>query len=223
VASPIESRNMDSETASTEDDEDRDARLLRQLALVGDRDPLIARQLQGQLLAPYRKWARGIAAYRLHALRLGDEELDDIANRLLKRLADAIAKGELTKPLLNVAFDNIDWEIKDFYKRRRKTKLERLEDPHDLSIANEPGDVPSASLNEEAAAFRARIAELPDRQRRILTERLFLGRKPADIAKDLGMTRGALDTDYSRALARLRVSDAMADVRKQIAEADRDS
>jgi RNA polymerase sigma factor (sigma-70 family) len=204
---------------ATSQNDEQDQRLLRRLASIGDRDPLAARRLQAELLAPYFNFAREVAAYRLYRLRLNDGDLDDIANRVLKRLADAIAKGHLGKPLRNVAYDNIDWEIKDFFKRRRKTRPEEPRDPAELPQPNEVDDK-AVSLLEEAEAFRVRVAGLPERQRRIVTERLFFGRKPGQIAADLGMKRGALDTDYSRALASLRGSDAMADVRDRLSASE---
>ena len=172
-----------------------------------------------ELLRPYFGFARRLFAFRLSGFMLDESDLDDLAHRVLKRLADTIENGNLHKPLKNAALDNIDWEVMDFYDRLARTSRERLQDPETIARARER-EVTTLTSLEEAEAFNARIAELDERERRILTERFYAGKPPAEIAKELGMSRGNLDTVSSRALAKLRDSDSMADVRKRVSGTD---
>jgi RNA polymerase sigma factor (sigma-70 family) len=200
-------------------DDDRDERVLRELARERARGPegeSAVRRFSDQLLRPYFGWARRVVAWQLD-----DPDLDDIANRILKRLDDAITNG-LHKPLRNTAYDCIESEIKDFFKRRRKTKPEVAYDasqlpehhPEDDAGKLMPGQFGAPPLADQAGAFRRIVEQLPERDRRIVTERLFIGRTPEEIAADLDMTRAALDTAYSRALTKLRKAMASGDVRE---------
>ena len=200
-------------------DPEREAWLLRQLESLTEMDELRRLHILEELLGPYFGFARGQFALKLSGYDLIDSDLDDLAHRVLKRLVDTIRNGNLRKPLTNAALDNIDWEVTDYQRRIAQTAAERLQDPEELASARER-EAPRLTSLEEAEAFTARIAELGERERRILTERFYAGKPPAEIAEELGISRENVDTISSRALAKLRHSDSMADVRKRLGETD---
>lgn len=111
--------------------------------------------------------------------------------------------------------DNVGWEItdlkRDLAKRRGREDLQEdvVEEVNLRGMDTEPPMV------EEAEALNKRIQGLSPRDRQIAVGRMFLGREPADLAADLGMSRSAFDTAYHRMLGRLAVSDDLEDERNR--------
>ncbi|MBP2019588.1 RNA polymerase sigma-70 factor (ECF subfamily) [Symbiobacterium terraclitae] len=76
-----------------------------------------------------------------------------------------------------------------------------------LSAAPEPTAPPSEELvlaGEEQATLHAALRRLPEAERNLLIRRYFLGESLAEMARDLGLTRGALDTRLWRARQNLK-------------------
>jgi RNA polymerase sigma-70 factor (ECF subfamily) len=78
-----------------------------------------------------------------------------------------------------------------------------LDDAPELSA---PGRDPAAGLvaAEQAAAVRAAVARLPDRQRATVVLRVYQDRSHREIAEILGTTEGAAKANLFHALANLR-------------------
>lgn len=68
-------------------------------------------------------------------------------------------------------------------------------------------------MESEAAELRARLTELPERDRVFVSERFFGGLRPEEIGRRHGVHRRVVDTAISRALRKLLASDAFADQR----------
>ena len=76
-----------------------------------------------------------------------------------------------------------------------------------LGAEPEPAVPPSDAAvlaEEERARLHAALRRLPPQERELLIRRYFFEESPADMARDLGLTRGALDTRLWRARQNLR-------------------
>lgn len=76
-----------------------------------------------------------------------------------------------------------------------------------LSAAPEPAVLAGEDLfllSEDQAALHDALRRLPDADRELLIRRYFFEESPAEMARDLGLTRGALDTRLWRARQNLR-------------------
>ena len=201
-----------------------DATLLGQLAdalAPGSENLLRARRLEGQLLDGYVGWIKGIVRGNLGRLPKRvvvydpEHEAEEITGDVIRRLHVALVKRQtFDKPFFKVVLDNIDWAFKDFLKSSARRDES---DPTDLDTLSAPSRAPGPqpSLVDQARDFSARLEGLSERDRRIVTERLYVGRTPEEVAELLGVSRETCDTAYSRAVARLRESPQMADVRKR--------
>jgi RNA polymerase sigma factor (sigma-70 family) len=203
-----------------------DAKLLRQLAEArrpGREDPLRARDIEAQLLGGYWGWTKAIVRGRLTRLMGGrlagvndpDSDAEEIAQDVLKRLHVALKKRHaFGKPFFKVVLDNIEWALQDYWKAPARRDES---DPTDLDALPPQSRAPDPlpSLADQARDVDARLDGLSERDRRIVAERLYVGRTPEEVAELLGVNREACDTAYSRAVARLRKSPQMADVRKR--------
>ncbi|HEX8647401.1 MAG TPA: sigma-70 family RNA polymerase sigma factor [Thermoleophilaceae bacterium] len=193
-----------------------DARLLRQLALAHEQDdPQGIRRLTTELMGAYWPFIRNIARARLRGAPDPHHDAEEVAQDVMKRLARALANKQLfNKPFRQVVLDNIDWQLKDYWKS--PTRRDES-DPHDLAALplQRRAPEPLPSLEEQARDFAARLEGLSERDRTIVVERLYVGRTPEEIAQHLGVSRAACDTASSRAFAALRAADAMTDVRKR--------
>jgi DNA-directed RNA polymerase specialized sigma24 family protein len=216
--------------------EQREAQLLLQLgrAQHSDGGELVARRLTAELLAPYWNYSLRIVRWKLHGLAVPEADIEDVAADVLERMVRALANTtEFTKPLKYVVLDNIGWACGDFRRQRRRRRRESLRAPDELgpptsaagrmrstlSGSREPigsgdGEGPDGEgLAAQARTFGGRVATLHGRDREIVTRRFFAAVSPADIARELGMSRGALDTATHRALRKVLASEALADVR----------
>jgi RNA polymerase sigma factor (sigma-70 family) len=194
--------------------EDADAALLRQLALARTspdgvlREQLIMSRLLGRHVANIRR----IVVWRAYSLRPSDADIDDIVGGVLIRIADALKKEVApSKSFRGLIAVNIEWEVTDYARRRRRFSRELhppIEDFPDPAAPERP------TLADEARALRERIASLSGRDQQIMAEQMLLGLKPDEIARRHGVQRQVVDTATSRALKKLLASDQLADVRR---------
>lgn len=207
---------MSSESAAppAEDPDERDATLLRQLVLARKRaDGVLREQLiMTQLLGRHVANVRRIVAWRAYSLRPSDADVDEIVGGVLIRVADALDKEvDASRSLRGLMAVNIEWEVIDYARRRRRLGREVHPEIEDFPDPAAP-DMPT--LADEARRLRERIAGLTGRDRQIMAERMLLGLKPEEIARRHGVHRQVIDTATSRALKKLLSSDELADVRE---------
>ena len=193
--------------------DDPDATLLRQLALARKRpdgalrEQLIMTRLLGRHVASIRR----IVAWRAYSLRPSDADVDEMVGGVLIRVADALGKDiDASGSLGGLIAVNIEWEVIDHARRRRRRAREvqpATEDFPDPAAPDRP------TLADEARELRDRIAGLSGRDQQIMAERMLLGLKPEEIARRHGVQRQVVDTATSRALRKLLASDELADVR----------
>jgi RNA polymerase sigma factor (sigma-70 family) len=194
--------------------EDPDAILLRQLALARKRpDGALREQLiMSQLLGRHVANIRRIVAWRAYSQRPSDADVDEVVGGVLIRVADALSKEvDPTRPLDGLIAVNIEWEVIDYVRRRRRRAAEVQPATDDFP---EPAAPERPTLADEARALRERIAGLSGRDRQMMAERMLLGLKPEEIAGRHGVHRQVVDTATSRALKKLLASDELADVRE---------
>ena len=205
---------------------DPDAFLLQQLEVARRRDDggLSASLVTTELLQRHVGAIDQRIRWKTHTWRATEEDRAEIANGVLLRLAQVLErKTEFTTAFRYVVAANVDWEVKDVVRRRMRHGAEAPRDADDLpelpadhgrkrgGESGSPDALPGTgeagpdpdSLAAQARDFAQRIDTLPQRDRRILTERFFVGRPIEEIADLLDMSRGAVDTATHRALKRL--------------------
>lgn len=194
-----------------------DAKLLRRLADArrpGFENPVQARDIEAQLLGAYWASTKAIARGKLEGVNDPEHDAEDIAQVVLRRLHRALLNRQtFGKPFFRVVLDNIDWALQDYWKAPARRDES---DPADLDelLPQSRAPSPMPSLAEQARDFKSLLDGLGERDRQIVIERLYIGRTPEEVAEVLQVSRGTCDTDYSRAVDRLRKSPQMADVRK---------
>jgi RNA polymerase sigma factor (sigma-70 family) len=194
--------------------EDPDRALLRQLVLARKRPDGVLREqlIMTRLLSRHVAHIRRIVRLRAYSQRPPDADIDEIVGGVLIRVADALSKDvDADSSLRALIAVNIEWEVIDYVRRRRRRAREvhpAVEDFPDPAAPDRP------TLADEASALRARIAGLSGRDQRIMAERMLLGLKPDEIAGRHGVHRQVVDTATSRALKKLLDSDELADVRE---------
>lgn len=163
-----------------------------------------SRLVIGELLAPYRKHIRALAARRLRMSRPQAADLDEISAAVLERLFKALVKrSDFDRvPFRAVVDKNTHWEIIDFWNRRTNTTAH--EDPNGYDQITEIAIVDNEAPVEQSEAVMAIIGELGHREQKIVIERVLVGRDPQQIADLRGVHRRVVDTAYSRAMTRLR-------------------
>ena len=189
---------------------DPDAFLLQQLAVARRRDDggLSAGLVIAELLQRHVGAIDQRIRWKTHAWKPSREDRDEIANGVLLRLARTLEnKTEFETAFRYVVAANVDWEVVDVVRRRKRHDAETLRETDDLP---EVPEAEPATLAAQARDFAAQIETLPARDRRILTERFFVGTPIEEIADMLEMSRGAVDTATHRALRRLFTPDGKA-------------
>jgi RNA polymerase sigma factor (sigma-70 family) len=211
---------VSSDSAAASAAENSDATLLRQLALARRRpdgalrEHLVMTQLLGRHVANIRR----IVVWRAYSLRPSDADVDDIVSGVLIRLADALKKDvAASDSLRGLIAVNIEWEVIDYARRRRRRAREVHPEVDDFP---DPAAAETPTLADEARELRERIAGLSGRDRQMMAERMLLGLKPEEIARRHGVRRQVVDTATSRALKKLLASDELADVRRARAVRD---
>jgi RNA polymerase sigma factor (sigma-70 family) len=215
---------------------DRDGRLLAELRRVAVRDDngLRTDLIVTELLRPYWAYTMRIVRWQLRDLRVAEQDVEDVTLRVLERMARTLGhKLQFSKPFKYVVLDNIDWACGDFRRQHKRRRAETLYASEDLPPASSPHGRKRSSatgrqetvdpvgdeepdgpgLSAQARAFGRRIEALHGRDRQIISERFFAGTPPTEIAQQLGIKRGAVDTATHRALRKLLDSDGLADVR----------
>lgn len=205
--------------ASDDEDSDaRDAALMRQLALARGRPDGVLRAdlILCELLRRHEPNIRRIVTYRAYSQRPSNVDIDEIVNTVMIGVAKALeADFDPEVPFGAIVAMNIDWDVIDWVRARKRRAREIATDPVVLADREQP-ELPS--LLDEARGLRELIAELPDgRDRQMVVQRMLFGLDPKSIAKIHDTTRGAVDTATSRALKKLAASDAV-----QSARQDRD-
>ncbi len=114
------------EQRSDQAEDDRDAALLRHLALARGRSDGALREqlLLAELLGRHRPNIRRIARYRAHSLRPSDADSLRSSASASRRSTPPMISSMLDfgKPFTFVVADNIDWEVKDFARRHERTQ-----------------------------------------------------------------------------------------------------
>jgi RNA polymerase sigma factor (sigma-70 family) len=194
--------------------EDPDRALLRQLVLARRRPDGVLREqlIMTRLLSRHVANIRRIVRLRAYSQRPSDADIDEIVGGVLIRVADALSKDvDADSSLRALIAVNIEWEVIDYVRRRRRRACEvhpAVEDFPDPALPERP------TLADEASALRERIAGLSGRDQRMMAERMLLGLKPDEIAGRHGVHRQVVDTATSRALKKLLESDELSDVRE---------
>lgn len=196
----------------------RDAKWLRQLAAArrpGREDPLRARDLIAKLVGAYWQFMRDRARGRMSGMPDPLRDAEDIASEASRRLVVRLLKDhEFPKPFWRVVLDYLDWTLTDFWK---SPGYKVPADAADLeTIGNGAAPPPLKSEAEQARDLDECLSGLSDRDRRIVLERLYVGRTPLETAQALGIPRKRCDEVYSLAVKRLRAGESMADARKSI-------
>jgi RNA polymerase sigma factor (sigma-70 family) len=227
--------NDSAKAGDRERDDQREVRLLAQLANAQDLGVAGKQRvgrLTAELLMPYWAYILRVARWKLHTTGATATDIEDVAGNVVERMVRALENTtQFRKPLKYVVLDNIDWACADFRRQRRRRAAEVLLPPGDMPppsagqgrkrsattgryelIATKDGDE-GRGLAAQAKAFRERIDGLSGRDREIVMRRFFAGVAPAEIARELGIGRGALDTATHRALRKLLASEPLADVR----------
>lgn len=219
---------MSSETDADEDPDDRadgadrgtderDAQLMRQLALARGRPDgaLRAELILTELLARHEPNIRRIVRYRAYSQRPSDADIDEIVNTVMIGVAKAL-EGEFDAemPFGALVAKNIPWDVIDWVRSRERRAGEIPTE--DAVISDGDPEEQAPSLAEEARRLRELIGELPERDREIVTQRMLFGLKPKQIAEIHGITREAVDTATFRALRKLKADEAIVAAHEQL-------
>jgi RNA polymerase sigma factor (sigma-70 family) len=189
----------------------RDERFLRQArAARAAVDAVGEREAISRLIEPYWQWGRTIAYSRIGGVDDPGADAEEIAQELMRRLVLLLGrKLEFDTSFRGVAVANLNFAIKDYWRRASRTKS-RPVDPEELEeVEAEPGAAPAG---EAADALGPYLADLSERERRLAHARFVLDLSPSEIAEREGMKRGAVDTAMHRILVKMREK-ARADVR----------
>jgi len=202
-----------------QDEDDRDDALLRQLALARRRDDGALREqlLLADLLGRHRRNITRIVRYRAHSLRPSDPDVDEMVGGVLRRLAEALGrKLDFGKPFRFVVADNIEWEVIDF-ARRRKRHAEHEISAETMEFA-EPAAFDAPTLEAEARELRAYLVSASDRERALLADQMLFGFDAAQTGTRHDVKRGAVYTATHRALKKLLEADELASARAEHAQ-----
>jgi RNA polymerase sigma-70 factor, ECF subfamily len=192
------------------------ARDERNLAAVrdanADGDEVALRDALTELVVPYWGWARTIAYSKLDGVDNRGAEADAIAQEVIAELVTIVKREDIAIPFHLLASINLKFFIKRFFRTRQRTRSDPVAE---IPPANEVevGD-DQQSLARQAMEFAPYLDGLSERDRELVTERMFLGLTPEQSAARHGISREALDVAYHRALNRLRKNLCSRDVRK---------
>lgn len=213
---------MSDDAASRAARDARDEKWLRELAAArrpGREDPLRARDLIAKLVGAYLQFMRDHARGQMSGMPDPLRDAEDIASEASRRLVKRLLKDhQFPKPFWRVVLDYVDWTLTDLWKSpgykvpAEATDLE--------TIGNGAAPPPLKSEPEQARDLDARLSGLSEKDRRIVLERLYVGRTPLETAQALGIPRERCDEAYSRAVKRLREGETMADARKSIEDSE---
>jgi DNA-directed RNA polymerase specialized sigma24 family protein len=204
---------MNKDSQPDQDRDDRNLRAIRAAQASSDQEAL--RTALGRLLSPYWAFARSVAYARLSGAADRAGTADVIAQEVAAKLAELVLKepevGDAPIHILARIWIRIFLQRHWRGVERHQKKILRVADMTPESAAMVGED--EQSLRRQAMEFAPYIAGLSDGDREVLTERMFLGLTPEQSAARRGISREALDTRYSRALARARAQRRKLDVR----------
>lgn len=208
---------MSSDTAASEDDDSdaRDAVLMRRLALARGRPDgaLRAELILCELLARHEANIRRIVSYRAYSERPSKADIDEIVNTVMIGVAKALEDDfDPEMPFGALVAKNIPWDVIDWVRVRERRAGEISAD---TAAMPDPAQRDTPSLADEACRLRELIADLPERDREIVAQRMLLGLDPKRIAEIHGISRGAVDTATSRALKKLATSKLVVATREE--------
>jgi len=153
-------------------------------------------------------------AHRLARMVLGglgtEQDAEEVVSDVLAAAWDRVAEFDPTRSTLtNWVLMLTKYAALDRRRRLRRRNLDAEGQGRVIPIATvpEPTAPPSDELvlaGEEQAALHAALRRLPEAERELLIRRYFFEEPLADMARDLGLTRGALDTRLWRARQNLR-------------------
>jgi RNA polymerase sigma-70 factor (ECF subfamily) len=153
-----------------------------------------------EVLAHHRDDLRTVIARRMWAE--GRDDIDDVLQSALLRLFRELSAGKrYPVPVRVAAFKIAQWEVGAWLRARGLAVARDGGDPagHDGLAADDHVGYVMTRLTVAAV-----LDALPGREREVGTLRFIRGREPTEIATELGLTRGAVDTALSRARAHLR-------------------
>lgn len=185
------------------DSEERDERLLRRArAARAAGDVAGEREAITRLIEPYWNWGRSIAYGKISGVDDPAADAEEIAQDLLRRLAQLLrTKLEFNSSFRGVAIANLNFAIKDYWRRSSRTRSKPVDPGELVAIDPRPAE-PSAE--ETTSDLNHYFAGLSERERELAHERLVLDRSPAEIAERQGMKRGAVDTAWHRIVKKMR-------------------
>jgi RNA polymerase sigma factor (sigma-70 family) len=198
-------------TEPADQDDDQAASILGQLRMARGRGDggLHADILLAKLVSRYEKDIRARIVWRTHTQQPPDADIDDMVQGVRIGIAKDIEKVLAGQVELGAVIGRkISDQVAEF-ARRRARRAGEISDEALTAV----GASDMLSLEFEAAELRARIAELPERDRVFLSERFFGRLGPAEIARRHGVHRRVVDTATSRALKKLLGSEALGDER----------
>lgn len=153
-------------------------------------------------------------AHRLARMVLGglgtEQDAEEVASDVLAAAWERVAEFDPTRSTLtNWVLMLTKYAALDRRRalRRRTLDAEGQARVIPLSAAPEPTAPPSEELvlvGEEQAALHAALRHLPEAERDLLIRRYFFNESLTDMARDMGLTRGALDTRLWRARQSLK-------------------
>jgi RNA polymerase sigma factor (sigma-70 family) len=183
--------------------EDRDERFLRQARAAREAgDAAAEREAISRLVEPYWQWARTIAYGRIGGVGDPSADAEEIAQELMRRLVLMLGrKLEFDTSFRAVAVANLNFAIKDYWRRAARTKS-RPVDPDDLAEVEAEPEAPATA--EAADALEPYLAGLSERERQLAHDRFVLDLSPSEIAERRGMKRGTVDVAMHRIFKKMR-------------------
>lgn len=168
----------------------------------------------GQLLNPYWEWARSIAFGQLVGVSDRAADAEVIAQEVIAELLRILKReSHPDTPFHLLARANMTFFLRRYWRKKGRDQsfpMAPTELPDEMGVEDR-----HQSLDKQQQEFSPWLDGLSDRDKELLTERLFFDVRPEDAAARRGMTRGALDVAYHRALNRLREMRSAGDVREQ--------
>jgi RNA polymerase sigma-70 factor (ECF subfamily) len=185
-----------------EGEDPRDTALLRRLRCARERgDKREEQHLIGQLITGWQVKVED--QQRLWGLPKAD--CDEVTSAWIMRMTKVLMrKAEFSGPFGAVALKNGHWVRREILRRKERRPEELSENPH--SNVDRAGEVTDdfAIDNSTNGLLELALAALSDRDRKILDGLFGQDRAASDIAKELGMTPGALRVAQHRALGKIR-------------------
>ncbi|HEU5106751.1 MAG TPA: sigma-70 family RNA polymerase sigma factor [Solirubrobacterales bacterium] len=183
--------------------EARDESLLRRArAARAAGDAVAEREAITRLIAPYGDWGRAVAYGKIGGADDPAADAEEIAQDLLRRLAQLLKrKLEFDSSFRVVAFMNLRYAIKDYWRRSARTQSTPVA-PEEMPVVVAPPEAPAAE--EMSNALEPYLEGLSERERTLARERFVLDLSPSEIAERHGMKRGTLDVAMHRIFKKMR-------------------